>query len=117
MKCNLIQVSKLLLFFYLKEVPSNKILRQNGNRTSCLKILNFRDSNYLQRNSSMPNNIKEQITTDIKQAKEAGQLRADRIREIVKAAVSQVSSEFKEGSTELRTIVREAVSTVIENLQ
>lgn len=117
MKCNLIQVSKLLLFFYLKEVSSKKILRQNGNRTSCLKILNFRDSNYLQRNSSMPNNIKEQITTDIKQAKEAGQLRADRIREIVKAAVSQVTSEFKEGSTELRTIVREAVSTVIENLQ
>jgi hypothetical protein len=65
----------------------------------------------------MPNNIKEQITTDLKQAKEAGQVRSDRIREIVKAAVSQVTSEFKEGSTELRTIVREAVSSVIENLQ
>lgn len=65
----------------------------------------------------MPNNIKEQITTDIKQAKEAGQLRADRIREIVKAAVLQVTSEFKAGSTEVRTIVKEAVSTVVDNLQ
>ncbi len=65
----------------------------------------------------MSNNIKEQITSDLKQAKETGQLRADRIREIVKAAVSQVGSEFKEGSIELRTIVKDAVSTVIENLQ
>ncbi|WP_315789057.1 histidine kinase [Fischerella sp. JS2] len=65
----------------------------------------------------MPNNIKEQIRTDLQQAKETGQLRAERIREIVKAAVSQVVSEFQEGSTELRSIVRDAVSVVVENLQ
>lgn len=65
----------------------------------------------------MANNIKEQIQTDLQQAKQTGQLRADRIREIVKSAVSQVVSEFKEGSSDLRNIVKDAVSTVIENLQ
>lgn len=65
----------------------------------------------------MVRNIKEQIQTDLKQAKETGQLRTERIREIVKAAVSQVASEFKEGSVEIRTLVRDAVSAVIENFQ
>jgi hypothetical protein len=65
----------------------------------------------------MVRNIKEQIQTDLKQAKETGQLRTERIREIVKAAVSQVASEFKEGSVEIRGLVRDAVSAVIENFQ
>ncbi|MEH2116948.1 histidine kinase [Nostoc sp.] len=65
----------------------------------------------------MPNNIKQQIQADLQQAKETGQLRTDRIREIVKSAVSQVGSEFKQGSTELRSLVRDAVSAVIENFQ
>jgi hypothetical protein len=47
-------------------------------------------------------NIKEQIQIDLHQAKETGQLKAERIREIVKSAVSQVGSEFQEGSHELR---------------
>lgn len=64
----------------------------------------------------MPN-IKEQIQADIQQAKQTGQLRTERIREIVKSAVSQVVSEFKEGSGDLRTIVKDAISTVVENLQ
>lgn len=65
----------------------------------------------------MPNNIKEQITTDLKQAKETGQLRASRIREIVQFAVSQVAGEVKSGSSDMRSLVKDAVSTVIENLQ
>ncbi|MEH2198883.1 histidine kinase [Nostoc sp.] len=65
----------------------------------------------------MPNNIKQQIQADLQQAKETGQLRTDRIREIVKSAVSQVGSEFKQGSSELRSLVRDAVSAVIENFQ
>lgn len=63
------------------------------------------------------NSLKQQITTEINQAKEAGQLRSERIREIVSSAVAQVTSEFKEGSSEIRLIVKDAVSTVIENLQ
>ncbi|MDZ7958672.1 MAG: histidine kinase [Aulosira sp. DedQUE10] len=65
----------------------------------------------------MPNNIKEKIQEDLQQVRETGQLRTERIREIVKAAVSQVSSEFKAGSIELRTIVKDAVSAVIETFQ
>ncbi|MEH1927408.1 histidine kinase [Nostoc sp.] len=65
----------------------------------------------------MANNIKQQIQADLQQAKETGQLRTDRIREIVKSAVSQVASEFKQGSGELRSLVRDAVSAVVENFQ
>ncbi|PPS39599.1 histidine kinase [Chroococcidiopsis sp. TS-821] len=65
----------------------------------------------------MTNNIKEQITNDLKQAKEAGQLKASRIREIVQNAVSQVTDEFKSGSTEIRSLVKDAVAAVVENVQ
>ncbi|ABA21153.1 conserved hypothetical protein [Trichormus variabilis ATCC 29413] len=65
----------------------------------------------------MANNIKQQIQADLQQAKATGQLKSERIREIVKTAVSQVASEFKEGSSEIRSLVKDAVSTVIENLQ
>ncbi|MFM6025866.1 MAG: histidine kinase [Dolichospermum sp.] len=65
----------------------------------------------------MNKNIKEQIQLDLRQAKETGQLKSERIREIVKSAVSQVSSEFQEGSHELSNLVNDAVSTVIDNLQ
>ncbi|MBD2496073.1 histidine kinase [Nostoc sp. FACHB-280] len=65
----------------------------------------------------MVKNIKEQIQTDLRQAKETGQLRTERVREIVKSAVSQVASELKEGSTELRGLVKDAVAAVIETLQ
>lgn len=63
------------------------------------------------------NSLKQQITTELNQAKEAGQIRAERVREIVSSAVSAVASEFKEGSNDIRLIVKDAVSAVIENLQ
>ncbi|MEA5581448.1 histidine kinase [Nodularia harveyana UHCC-0300] len=65
----------------------------------------------------MPNNIKEQIQTDLQQVKETGNLRTERIREIVKSAVSQLGSEFKAGSNDIRLLVKDAVSAVIENCQ
>jgi hypothetical protein len=65
----------------------------------------------------MPNNIKEKITQDLQQVKSTGQVRSDRIRDIVKSAVSQVTSEVKQGSGELRDIVRDAISAVVENFQ
>jgi hypothetical protein len=65
----------------------------------------------------MANNIKEQIQADLQQAKATGQLRSERVREIVRSAVAQVASELKEGSVEIRSLVKDAVSTVIENLQ
>jgi hypothetical protein len=65
----------------------------------------------------MASNIKEQIKADLDLAKETGQQRVERVREIVKNAVSQVGSELKEGSSDFRLLVREAVSAVIENFQ
>ncbi len=61
--------------------------------------------------------LKAQIQTDLKQAKETGQLRASRIKEIVQSAVSEVSGELKSGSSDIRSIVRDAISTVVENVQ
>lgn len=68
-------------------------------------------------NSVKENSVKNKIAEDLQKAKTEGQLRTERIREIVKLAVSQAVSEIKEGSGEIRLIVKEAVSTVIENLQ
>ena len=65
----------------------------------------------------MSNSLKNQITTDIKKAREEGSLRAERIRDIVQAAVSQATSELKAGSTEIRSVVKEAISAVIEASQ
>lgn len=65
----------------------------------------------------MANDIKDQIKNDLQQVKETGQQRVDRIREIVRLAVGGVVSEFKEGSVELRTLVKDAVSAVAESLQ
>jgi hypothetical protein len=64
-----------------------------------------------------PNSIKSKINNDLQKAQEEGKLRAERIREIVQSAVSQTTSEFKEGSTEIRATVKEAISTVIESLK
>jgi hypothetical protein len=65
----------------------------------------------------MANNIKEQIKTDLQQVKETGQLRIDRIREIVRLAVHGVVSELKQGSNDARWIVTDAVNAVTETLQ
>ncbi|MBE9039568.1 histidine kinase [Oscillatoriales cyanobacterium LEGE 11467] len=65
----------------------------------------------------MSNSLKKQIVEDLQKVKEEGSSRRDRIREIVRSAISQSASEFKEGSKEIRTIVREAVSTTIDTVQ
>ena len=66
---------------------------------------------------AIPGQIKERITTDLNKAKEVGQLRSERVREIVQSAVFQMVSEFKSGSSDIRLIVKDAVSAAIENLQ
>ena len=70
-----------------------------------------------QSQSVTPGSLKERINTDLNQAKELGQLKTERIREIVSSSVFQVSSEFKSASSDIRLIVKDAVSAVIENLQ
>lgn len=59
----------------------------------------------------------EQIRTDLQRAKQAGQLRTDHIREIVRDAISQIATEFRHGSGEIRAIARETLAVVVESLQ
>jgi len=61
--------------------------------------------------------VREQIKAELRQAKETGQLRSGRIREIVQAAISQVGTEIKAGSSDVRLIFRDTVSAVSESLQ
>jgi hypothetical protein len=62
----------------------------------------------------MSTNVKERITEDLQKAKAEGGLRAGRIREIVKTAVAQTIQEFKLGSGEIGTIVKDAIGTIAE---
>jgi hypothetical protein len=64
----------------------------------------------------VPNSVKEKITADLEKAKAEGTLRKERIREIVKEAVSQAVGELKEGASEIRLVAKDAISTVIANL-
>jgi len=61
--------------------------------------------------------VRQQIKAELQQAKETGQLRSGRIREIVQAAISQVGTEIKAGSSDVRLIFRDTVSAVSESLQ
>jgi len=65
----------------------------------------------------MSSSIKDQIANDLKQVKETGQLRTERVREIVRSAVVQVASELKQGSGDVRSIVKDAISGAIAGLR
>ncbi|NJP11876.1 MAG: histidine kinase [Leptolyngbyaceae cyanobacterium RU_5_1] len=65
----------------------------------------------------MSNVVKERITDDLQKARAEGNLRAERIREIVKAAVSQAVTEIKGGSGEIRGIAKDAVLAVVDFLK
>jgi hypothetical protein len=59
---------------------------------------------------------KEKIKSELQQAKSASQLQAECIREIVRSAVAQVASEFKLGTSEVRSSVKESIAAVVETL-
>jgi uncharacterized phage infection (PIP) family protein YhgE len=65
----------------------------------------------------MPESIKDKISTDLQKIKEEGGSRTDKIRQIVRSAVSEAVAEVKEGSSEIRTVVKEAVSAVLDSFQ
>lgn len=62
----------------------------------------------------MPEPIKERFATDFQRVKTEGGTRAEKIREIVKAAASQVTTEVKEGAGEVRTIAKDTLSNVFQ---
>lgn len=62
----------------------------------------------------MNNSIKDQVATDLQKAKAEGNVRVERIRDIVKNAVAQAIAEIKEGSGEIRVIAKDAVFGVVD---
>lgn len=58
--------------------------------------------------------VRDRVSTNLKQAKAEGSLRAERIREIVQTAVAQAIVEVKEGSQEVRPVVKDALAAVLE---
>lgn len=58
--------------------------------------------------------VKENITVDLQKAKSEGKMRAERIQGIVRDAFSQILTEVKEGSGEIKVIVKDTLS---ENLK
>jgi hypothetical protein len=65
----------------------------------------------------MSNSDENRILIALKQAKQQGQLRLEKIREIVKNAVAQTIAEEKEGRKEISSIMQDAVSATIETFQ
>lgn len=65
----------------------------------------------------MSTSVKEKITVDLQKAKSEGSLRAERIRDIVREAVSQAVAEIKAGSTEIRTIAKDAMAAVSDSFK
>lgn len=60
----------------------------------------------------MTNSVKERIQEDLQKAKSEGSLRAERIREIVKSAVSEAVAEVSQGTGELKAIAKDALTAV-----
>lgn len=61
--------------------------------------------------------VKERISTDIKQIKDTGKVRGDRIRQILNSALSDIRGELTEGSGDLRSLVKDIFSTAIATIQ
>lgn len=64
----------------------------------------------------MSNSVKERVKADLEQAKVEGQVRVERLRDIIKTAVSQAVDELQGGSGEIRLIVRDAIAVLVESL-
>ena len=53
------------------------------------------------------NQIKDRIIEELKKTKEAGKITGDKVREIVKSAVSAAGAELKGSAEELRPVVKD----------
>lgn len=65
----------------------------------------------------MSESRKQRIVTDLQQAKQTGQLKTEKIREIIKNAVVEAVSEVKEGRSEITDLVKDAIAAVTETVQ
>ncbi|BAZ45103.1 signal transduction histidine kinase LytS [Chondrocystis sp. NIES-4102] len=65
----------------------------------------------------MSDSRKERIISDLQQAKQTGELKTEKIRAIVKNAIAQTISEYKEGRSEIVNLVQDAIAAVTETFQ
>jgi len=63
------------------------------------------------------NQMKDRIPEELKKAKEAGQITKEKVREIVRKAVSAAVAKTKGGIEELRPVVKDAVAAAVEGLK
>jgi hypothetical protein len=107
--------------YYVKSIASNlnPLILLLEEVCTCRFLCQHRRKRHrrLKRSLKMTSPIKERITTDLEQMKEVGKHRSDRIREIVRQAMSELQSELKAGSGEVRSVVKDAFSGAIAALQ
>lgn len=65
----------------------------------------------------MSESNQNRIIAALEQAKQQGQLRTEKIKEIVRQAIQQSIQEEKEGRTEIRSLIQDTVLAVVETLQ
>jgi hypothetical protein len=65
----------------------------------------------------MSDSRKERIVADLQQAKQTGELKTDKIREIIKNAIAEAVSEVKSGRSEIAALVQDAIAAVTETVK
>ncbi|MGD1921020.1 MAG: histidine kinase [Pleurocapsa sp.] len=65
----------------------------------------------------MEKSRKEKIIGNLQQAKQTGKLKTESIRDIVKTAVLETTSEVKEGRAEITNLIQDAIAAVVEIYQ
>ncbi len=65
----------------------------------------------------MSDTDKNRIIVALEEAKQQGQLRAEKVREIVKNAVAQAFTEEEEGRKEISSLMQDAVNATLETFQ
>ena len=65
----------------------------------------------------MSDSRKERIVADLQQAKETGELKTEKIREIIKNAIAEAVLEVKSGRSEISGLIQDAIAAVTETVQ
>ncbi len=65
----------------------------------------------------MSDSRKERIIADLQQAKQTGELKTEKIREIIKNAIAEAVSEVKSGRSEVTSLVQDAIAAVTETVK
>lgn len=65
----------------------------------------------------MSDPTKERIIADLQQAKQTGELRTEKIREIIKNAISEMVFEVKSGRGEIASLIQDAIAAVTETVK